>query len=225
MKLSTRTINILSNFALINQSAILGPGKSIQTNSPAKDIRVYATIVEDLPLEICIYDLKNFLSVMKSIEESSVEFGKTEAIISDAASSCQYRYASKLVIRTVEPKTLNNANFSISLDLSAENLKKLLKMASILSSVHVLFDSKGTITVTDLGNSSINVFSLDFPAAQDQKFAYKLAITVENLAKILLQSYKVSFDARGLCSLLGENMVTYYIGVDKNFSTIDGKKI
>ena len=62
MKLSDRTINLLKNFATINQSILFKQGKSLRTISVMKNILAEATIEEELPKDFGIYDLSQFLN-------------------------------------------------------------------------------------------------------------------------------------------------------------------
>ena len=49
MKLSDRTINLLKNFATINQSILFKQGKSLRTISVMKNILAEANVDEDFP--------------------------------------------------------------------------------------------------------------------------------------------------------------------------------
>ena len=57
MKLSDQTLNILKNFAGINNSILVKQGKQLRTMSVAKNILGEAQIEEEFPRDIAIYDL------------------------------------------------------------------------------------------------------------------------------------------------------------------------
>ena len=57
MKLSENTLNVLKNFASINQGILVKPGKSLRTISSNKAILAEASVDEDFPTEFGIYDL------------------------------------------------------------------------------------------------------------------------------------------------------------------------
>ena len=54
MKLSDRTINLLKNFASINQSILFKQGNQLRTISVMKNILAEANIDEDFPQELSL---------------------------------------------------------------------------------------------------------------------------------------------------------------------------
>ena len=70
MKLSSNTTMVLKNFATINQNLVIKEGSELLTMSSMKNIVAKATVEENFPKEIAIYDLNEFLaslSIFKSI--------------------------------------------------------------------------------------------------------------------------------------------------------------
>ena len=74
MKLSDRTINLLKNFASINQSILFKQGKSLRTISVMKNILAEANIDEDIPQEFGVYDLSQFLNSLGLFHEPELNF-------------------------------------------------------------------------------------------------------------------------------------------------------
>ena len=69
MKLSSNTTMVLKNFATINQNLVIKEGSELLTMSSMKNIVAKATVEENFPKEIAIYDLNEFLaslSIFKS---------------------------------------------------------------------------------------------------------------------------------------------------------------
>ena len=62
MKLSEKTVNLLKNFASINQSILFKRGDSLRTMSVMKNILAEADISEEIPQDFAIYDLVQFLN-------------------------------------------------------------------------------------------------------------------------------------------------------------------
>ena len=62
MNLSDNTVNILKNFAGINNSILVKQGNQLRTISVAKNILAEAEIPEDFPRDVAIYDLNQFLN-------------------------------------------------------------------------------------------------------------------------------------------------------------------
>ena len=61
MKLSEKTVNLLKNFASINQSIAFKKGNTLRTMSVMKNILAEAEIEEEFPKDFAIYDLVQFL--------------------------------------------------------------------------------------------------------------------------------------------------------------------
>ena len=95
MKLSTDTINVLKNFASINQGILFKKGKVIKTISSQKTILAEATIGEDIPVDFGVYDLNNFLSVVSlHKDEPSFDFDDKHVMIqgNGGRSKIKYRF-------------------------------------------------------------------------------------------------------------------------------------
>ena len=74
MKLSDRTINLLKNFATINQSILFKQGKSLRTISVMKNILAEANIDEDFPQEFGVYDLSQLLNSLGLFQEPELNY-------------------------------------------------------------------------------------------------------------------------------------------------------
>ena len=62
MKLSEKTVNLLKNFAGINQSILFKKGNKLRTMSVMKNILAEAEVEEEFPKDFAIYDLVQFLN-------------------------------------------------------------------------------------------------------------------------------------------------------------------
>ena len=67
MKLSEQTVNILKNFSTINQNILVKEGSQLRTMSTMKNILAEAPVTEDFPQDFGIYDLNEFLGVLRSL--------------------------------------------------------------------------------------------------------------------------------------------------------------
>jgi len=74
MILSNDTLSVLKNFSTINPNVVLKPGQKIKTISDAKNILAVATVEEDFPRDMGIYDLSEFLSVFSIVQDGQLEF-------------------------------------------------------------------------------------------------------------------------------------------------------
>ena len=67
MKLSDITLELLKNFAGINNSILVKQGNKLRTISVAKNILAEADITEDFPKDVAIYDLNQFLNGLSPV--------------------------------------------------------------------------------------------------------------------------------------------------------------
>ena len=80
MKLSSQTINVLKNYASINQGIVFKKGNVVSTMSAQKNILSEATIPDEFPQGFGVYDLNNFLSVISLNKDPEIEFDEKNEI-------------------------------------------------------------------------------------------------------------------------------------------------
>ena len=81
MKLSNRTISILKNFSIINNSIFIDEKFKLKTKTPnSSNIIGIATIEEELP-ELSIYSLDELLSSFSLFEQEKIDFTFTDQYI------------------------------------------------------------------------------------------------------------------------------------------------
>ena len=76
MKLSDNTLNILKNFAGINNSILVKQGNKLRTISMAKNILAEADISEEFPRDFAIYDLNQFLNGLSLHQDPDLDFNE-----------------------------------------------------------------------------------------------------------------------------------------------------
>ena len=74
MKLSEKTVNLLKNFAGINQSILFKKGNKLRTMSVMKNILAEAEVEEEFPKDFAIYDLVQFLNGVSLYANPQIEF-------------------------------------------------------------------------------------------------------------------------------------------------------
>ena len=75
MIISTDTIDVLKNYAEINQSILFKKGSTIKTVNEQTNVLSKVVVTEDFPKEFAIYDLNEFLSAMSLFEDPELDFG------------------------------------------------------------------------------------------------------------------------------------------------------
>jgi len=132
MKLSKYTIEILKNFATINQGILIKQGNRLRTMSVMKNIFAEATISEDFEKEFAIYDLSEFLSTLSIFSDCDTTFTDNHIKIKSGNTSIKYYYSEPSIVVTPPDKEIkiNTPDFSCVLpDLAdvirAANIMKL----------------------------------------------------------------------------------------------------
>ena len=83
MKVSEKTINLLRNYANINQSIEFREGKILKTVSPLNTILASVEVEEEFPRTFPIYELNRFLGTLALFQNPELDFTDNGVIISD----------------------------------------------------------------------------------------------------------------------------------------------
>ncbi len=216
MKLSDNTIDVLQNFAGINQSLLFKTGNVLKTISPQKTIFAEVQITEDVPSEFGIYDLNQFLAAMSLVKTPELTINETSVVIEDeVGASIEYWFADKSMIITPPEKGLDLPNVVVDFALEADVLKQALQAARVLSAPElavVIKDGVLYLQAGDSKNSSSNRFNKKITETElsDAKFIFK----VDNL-KMMVLDYKVELSSQGIARFsTKDNEVVYYIATE-----------
>ena len=82
MKLSEHTVDVLKNFATINQNLVIKEGSTLTTMSAMKNIVAKAEVEESFDKEVAIYDLNEFLASISLFSKCILTFSCSLAEIS-----------------------------------------------------------------------------------------------------------------------------------------------
>ena len=105
MKLSDITLELLKNFAGINNSILVKQGSKLRTISVAKNILAEADISEDFPKDVAIYDLNQFLNGLSLHQDPNLDFSEdTYLTIREGKRRVKYFFADPQVIVTPPEK-------------------------------------------------------------------------------------------------------------------------
>ena len=215
MKLSDSTLSLLKNFSTINQSILFKQGSKLRTISVMKNILAEATISEELPQDIGIYDLGEFLNGMGLHQSPELDFtNDNHVVIKEGKMRSKFFFADPSVIIKPPDKTLNLPSEDVSFELSTNQLDKLLKAAGIyqLPDLSVVGeDGVVKLLVRDKKNETSNSFSI-IVGETESVFAFNFK--VENI-KILPGTYGVVVSQKLLSRFTSKNFdLTYYIALE-----------
>ena len=132
MKLSDNTLNVLKNFAGINNSILVKEGNKLRTISVAKNILAEANISEEFPRDVAIYDLNQFLNGLRLHSDPDLDFTPDSYItIKEGRRRVKYFYADPQVITAPPEKDINLPTEDVCFQLDSTALDKLLKAAAV----------------------------------------------------------------------------------------------
>ena len=215
MKLSDQTLNILKNFAGINNSILVKQGTQLRTISVAKNILAEAAIEEDFPRDFAVYDLNQFLNGLSLHQDPDLDFSPESYIsIKEGKRRVKYFYADPNVIVSPPDKEITLPSDDVHFQLDSTALEKLLKAAAVyqlpdLSAVGEAGVVK--LVVRDKKNDTSNEFAV-VVGETDKVFSFNFK--VENI-KIIPGAYDVVVSQKLLSKFTNTNCdLKYYIALE-----------
>ena len=222
MKLSEHTIEVLKNFASINQNLVIKEGSTLTTMSAMKNIVAKADVEESFDKEVAIYDLNEFLASISLFTSPILDFKEGFVTIKEENSpknSLKYFYSDPSVV-TSPSKTITMPSKEVSFTLNGENLNKRKRAAGVIQAPDLVLEKKDAdvfLTVKDKKNDTANTFSVDVDTTTEGsnfKFYYK----VENL-KVMEGNYDVEISSKNISHLKSTNKdVEYWVALEPESS-------
>ena len=218
MKLSEHTVDVLKNFASINQNLVIKEGSTLTTMSAMKNIVAKAEVEESFDKEVAIYDLNEFLASISLFTNPVLEFNEGFVTIKEEnnpKNSLKYFYSDPSVV-TSPNKTITMPSKEVSFKLNGENLNKLKRAAGVIQAPDLVLEKKNTdvfLTVKDKKNDTANTFSIDVDTVADGS-DFKFFFKVENL-KLMDGDYDVDISSKNISHLASSNKdVEYWVALE-----------
>ena len=222
MKLSEHTVDVLKNFATINQNLVIKEGSTLTTMSAMKNIVAKAEVEESFDKEVAIYDLNEFLASISLFTSPILEFDDGFVTIKEEnnpKNSLKYFYSDPSVV-TSPNKTITMPSKEVSFKLNGENLNKLKRAAGVIQAPDLVLEKKNTdvfLTVKDKKNDTANTFSIDVDTVADGS-DFKFFFKVENL-KLMDGDYDVDISSKNISHLASSNKdVEYWVALEPESS-------
>jgi hypothetical protein len=222
MKLSEHTVDVLKNFATINQNLVIKQGSTLTTMSAMKNIVAKAEVEESFDKEVAIYDLNEFLASISLFSSPVLEFNDGFVTIKEENSpknSLKYFYSDPSVV-TSPNKTITMPSKEVSFTLNGDNLTKLKRAAGVIGAPDLVLEKKNTdvfLTVKDKKNDTANTFSVDVDTVEDGS-DFKFFFKVENL-KVMDGDYHVDISSKNISHLASSNKdVEYWVALEPESS-------
>jgi len=218
MELSENTLTVLKNFASINANIIMREGNVLKTVSEAKNLLASATILEDIPKTVGVYDLNEFLGVLGLVDTPRVEWQDTHAIVSDSTGRSKIKYFfSDIDMLTSPSKDITMPSVDVKFVLDSDVLNKIKRAASALRLTELAITSNNgilTLSVVDSENATSNTFSIDVDGEYTED-NFNFILNISNL-KMLPGDYEVEISSKLISHFTNvENKAQYWIALEK----------
>ena len=217
MKLSSQTLNVLKNYAGINQGIVFKKGNIISTMSAQKNILSEATIPDEIPQGFGVYDLNEFLSIISLNKDPEIEFDEKNVIIKslNGRSKTKYRFTEASMIVTPPEKKITLPSVDAAFTLTEEDFAWIQKTSAVLGSPHIAVVSDGaevSLMAFDATNDSAHTSSIKIEAQATGN--YKMIFKAENL-KMIPGSYVVEISSKGIASFKNtKENIQYWIATE-----------
>lgn len=216
MKFTTKTIQILKNFASINSCIHFKKGNILKTVNQPYTIVGIATLDQEIEQSFAIFDLNRFLGALSLFNNPDIQLHESYMTIKDGSKELNYIFADPSTI--LEPKEdLSLPNIAATVKISASNLADILKALSVMGLPQLAFVGDGENVSVQAINSedpTSDVFKITNLGETDRVF--RAIYKVENL-KIVPGEYTVDIAERGISLFRGEG-IEYFVAIEKNSS-------
>lgn len=226
--LSKTTVEILKNFASINETLYFPKGNVLTTRSVKKHTLAEVEIEEKFPRKFNIYDMNQFLAVVGQFDRPSLDFDKADeyVVISDESGglAVKYHYGDESLAYIPDPKKkLELPSVDVNFEFTEVQFKSIVNMARTLGTPELALESDGeslNLVTIDSKNSSTNTTSLLLGEAPSD-VSFSLVWKIEYL-KIINGTYDVAVSKQGISRFKHSEMpLTYHIMLEANASRYD----
>jgi len=223
-KFSPSTIDLLKNFASVNNNIYFKAGDKISTITDTKNFLATGTILEDIPVNFGIYDLSEFLNVMELFGDPILDFSENHLTVRDEKNNTKikYFYSAPEILTTAE-KMPNPPEADLTFTLSEGMLHQLNRASKTLALDFLSITKDGDelkLSVIDVANATSNSYSTSIPGKtnlNDFNFIIKLSDV-----RIMPGDYNVTISKKFLAEFNNiEQDLKYFLALERS-STVNG---
>lgn len=213
---SDSEINVLKNFATINPSMVMG-ASSFQVINNAKSVIGLYPFEEPYQYDAFgVYETNEFLTAVNAMKDPTITVEEKFLSITDGEATLKYFTTAKdllPVVPDVETK-FKQVTCDLVFTLSADKFAFLMKMANILKTKYLFFETEGDkikLTVGDeLCSSSNNYEVLISEGITTNQLSEPVKVVLSEF-KIIQGAYEVSVSSR-ISKWDSVSGITYYVG-------------
>ncbi len=220
MKISSKTLALIKNFASINASIAVKAGSVLKTLSPQNNIMANANVDEEFPRNFAIYDLGQFLGAVSLFNDPDFEFEDQFVTIRSGKNSVRYFYADESMIKTAGDKKIALPSVDVATTVTGAQLQEIMKAASVLQVPEVAIEGDGEgnlrLVAVDTKNNTSNKFAVDLESDGTTDRPFRVIFKAENI-KVINGDYLVEVCAKGISRFYSEKLgVEYFIAIESS---------
>jgi hypothetical protein len=212
MKINSKTLSVLKNFAGINPSIIVKPGNVVKTLSGGKTVLARAVVPDTFEKQFAIYNMSQFIACISMFTNPDLDFGETSVRISDTNESFTYHYADPSIIVSPPDKDITVPSEEARFRLTNADFSNVAKALGILGVPEVAVVGDGDkimLQAVDSKTTSSNFYSVD--VGETDK-VFRAIFKSENL-KMIPDDYEVVLSSAGISKFSGAE-ATYFVAIE-----------
>ena len=202
MKLSKETLDLLKNFASINDGIVFRKGKTLRTCDATKQVLAETTINEEIPSEFGIFDLNRFLSAMSLHDGNcTLEIDDKSINVTSDRMTTNYRVCDVTMVKNAPEKSIVMPTSDVQFTLDQKDFEKIQRASSVLATPHISINSDGSkifVTELDNKNTSTHTNRIEIGVNSSGK-KYNMLFKTENL-KMIPGTYEITISFKGLAT-------------------------
>lgn len=211
-----RTIEILKNFASINQGLIFKRGKKLRTISVMKNVFASAEIPDEIPRDFAIYDLNEFLATLSLLNKPTLDYKDDHILIQSDKTRVKYFYSSPAVVVSPPDRDPSPQNIDLEFILSEGDFNQILKASAALKlkNLGISYGKLKAFNDAAAGTTSVGnqiVIDVDTDGESDTP---ERVLKIENL-KMISGAYNVKVTAKAVTfTNVADSSLTYLVAVE-----------
>lgn len=217
MRLSQKTLQILKNFATINESLVFTEGNVLRTVSHSGTVMARAMIDVHIPDTFGIYRLADFLSAIAMMDDPELECTRNAVVMKSGKQMFRYVCSDPSMLKAPPQQEVVLPSKDVKFTMTSEAYSKIQKALGVMRAPEMLIRGDGSVIsleATDLskGPSSSN-YVLE---VGETDLCFTMVLASENL-KMMQGDYTVEICRKGIVQF-GAPGIEYWIRANKNSS-------
>lgn len=223
MNITNRTLDVLTNFARINDGLVIKKGRVLSTLSPGQQLFARAELDVDLPADVAIADLRFLIQCLRNMSAPAMEFTPTGITIREAAKGAKptrqtVPVASPDLVNQKEINTADLPPVELTFQIEACDFEDMAQTATKMKYERVEIVGKDGIVTLNVGGrrsskfAGISGWTREVGKTND---SFRYSFFTENWAMIRPDAYTVELTSEGIAHFVG-GMIEYWAVVEED---------